>query len=45
MRNPLDWLMDQVERIPDRVLWVLIVVSSVGGSIIFGWLATTVPNP
>ena len=43
--NPIDRLMQLVERIPDRALWWMVVLVSVGSSVLFGWLATSVPNP
>jgi hypothetical protein len=43
--NPMRWLMDAIDRIPDRALWWFAIVVGVGGSVLFGYLATTVPTP
>lgn len=34
-----------VNRIPMRVLWWVTVFAAIAGSIVFGWIATIVPNP
>jgi len=43
--NPIDRLMQLVDRIPDHILWWMVILSSIVTTIVFGWLATTVPNP